>query len=76
MVCLRQEQHILEELARPQTWAGTHHQYGSFPSPIRPAPPVYIYQSPQPATAAPQPSISNPSKIFQHTVRACHVTLK
>ncbi|XP_062853796.1 uncharacterized protein C21orf58 [Trichomycterus rosablanca] len=68
------EQHMLEDLARPQTWAGSHrqHQYESLSLPARPAPPVYIYQSPHPAPVAPQPSVPQPPQIIQHPVRGCH----
>ncbi|KAL7890674.1 hypothetical protein AOLI_G00001500 [Acnodon oligacanthus] len=62
------EQHVLEELGRPHTWAGPrrHQHYDSFPLP---APPVHIYQSPPPAAppAAPIPP-PPPPRIIQHTI--------
>ncbi|KAL7826062.1 hypothetical protein SRHO_G00338000 [Serrasalmus rhombeus] len=63
---LEKEQHVLEELGRPHTWAGPrrHQHYDSLP-----APPVHIYQSPPPAAppAAPLPP-PPPPRIIQHTI--------
>lgn len=65
---LRQEQHMLAELARPQTWAGTHRQnhYESLASPSHP---VYIYQAPPPAPPPALAPTPQPPRIIQHTVR-------
>ncbi|KAK2857440.1 hypothetical protein Q7C36_005359 [Tachysurus vachellii] len=66
------EQHILDELARPQTWAGTRRHHPN-ESPASPSPPVYIYQSPPaaPPPAPPPPApppAPQPPRIIQHTV--------
>lgn len=66
--CLGQEQHILDDFARPQTWAGTHrqHHYESLASPSHP---VYIYQAPPPAPPPAPRQAPQPPRIIQHTVR-------
>lgn len=76
----RQEQHILEELGRPHTWAGPRRQqhYESFPFPAPPAPPVHIYQSPPPAAPPathlpPPPQAPPPPRIIQQTVRQYNI---
>ncbi|TTH38803.1 Sentrin-specific protease 2 [Bagarius yarrelli] len=65
---LEKEQQMLDDLARPHTWAGTRRQHYYESSP----PPVYIYQSPPPVPPpapflAPPPA-PQPPRIIQHTV--------
>lgn len=57
---------MLDDLARPQTWAGAHRQH-HYESPALPSPPVYVYQSPPPVP----PPAPQPPRIVQHTVREC-----
>ncbi|KAG9277606.1 uncharacterized protein C21orf58 [Astyanax mexicanus] len=65
------EQHMLEELGRPHSWAGPRKQqnYGSFPAPA--APPFHTYPSlpPPPPPAAPlPPPPPPPPRIIQQTI--------
>ncbi|XP_060774689.1 uncharacterized protein C21orf58 [Neoarius graeffei] len=58
---------MLDDLARPQTWAGTCRQH-YYESPASPTPPVYIYQSPPPAPPPALPPAPQPPRIIQHPV--------
>nr|XP_055068417.1 uncharacterized protein C21orf58 isoform X1 [Misgurnus anguillicaudatus] len=59
------EQHMMEDLERPHTWAGAHKSYNYKPQPWPPqqVPPIHIHQIPAPLPPAPQPP-----RIIQHTV--------
>ncbi|XP_072538985.1 uncharacterized protein C21orf58 homolog [Salminus brasiliensis] len=63
------EQHMLEELGRPHTWAGPRrqHHYESFPLPVhQPPPPLPLH--PAPAAPLPPPPPPLPPRIIQQTI--------
>ncbi|XP_076871675.1 uncharacterized protein C21orf58 homolog [Brachyhypopomus gauderio] len=66
------EQHMLEGVGRPHTWAGTHkrHHYDSFHSPARLMSPVPIYPSAVQAWGGPPPQppppAPSPPRIIQY----------
>lgn len=67
-MCVQQDQHMMEYLGRPHTWAGSHRQYHYQPllGPLQPVPPIHIHQSAPPAP--PPPPAPQPPPIIQHTV--------
>lgn len=70
LMSLVQEQHILEELHRPHTWAGQKKSHFVTAPPQQPTPfPLYQPVSVLPYLPPPQPALPQPPRIIQQTVR-------
>uniref|UniRef100_A0A672NUB6 DUF4587 domain-containing protein n=1 Tax=Sinocyclocheilus grahami TaxID=75366 RepID=A0A672NUB6_SINGR len=71
-MCVQQEQHMMEDLGRPHTWAGSQYHYQPLLGPLQPVPPIHIHQSAPPAPAPPPAPLPPPApqhpQIIQHTV--------